>query len=255
MTGGYRWYTNYFRLDDKTVLHIAENYGAETEETKLQLLSLDPEKSLEATDNYYYPSEGKTSEEGFQYYEATPHEEYKLRKAGIIAEVSLGIPEEERYNISPADAEGSARILPPKSVPEDNSYYLSFTNEYPKLRDISGDGYIYLPMCVRTSVEKHEISEKEALSLPLDQTGNFGVEDDENGDTRYYCYDKITVIPSYLLLKYSEDGMEPIGEFRGESYECEGMDEVGNSEDMGCAVYDGYIYSFSERGAEGAKLP
>ena len=110
-------------------------------------------------------------------------------------------------------------------------------------------------MCVRTIVEKHEISEKEALSLPLDQTGNFGVEDDENGNTRYYYYDKITVIPSYLLVKYSEDGMEPVGEFRGESYGCAGMDEVGNSEDMGCAVYDGYIYSFSERGAEGAKLP
>ena len=41
----------------------------------------------------------------------------------------------------------------------------------------------------------------------------------------------------------------------GESYEYAGMNEVGNSEDMGCAVYDGYIYSFSERGAEGAKLP
>ncbi|MBQ9542978.1 beta-propeller domain-containing protein [Ruminococcus sp.] len=255
VTGGYRWYTNYFRLDDKTVLHIVENYGAETEETKLQLLSLDPEKSVEATDNYYYPSEAKTSEEGFQYYEATPHEEYKLRKAGIIAEVSLGIPEEERYNISPADAEGSARILPPGSVTEDDSYYLAFTNEYPKLRDISGDGYIYLPMCVRTIVEKHEISEKEALSLPLDQTGNFGVEDDENGNTRYYYYDKITVIPSYLLVKYSEDGMEAVGEFRGESYECANMNEVGNSEDMGCVVYDGYIYSFSERGAEGVLIP
>ncbi|MBQ8965041.1 beta-propeller domain-containing protein [Ruminococcus sp.] len=233
VTGGYLWYDNYFRTDDDTLLHIDETY---MQETKLQLISIDPDKSEEATARYYYADEVKTDEKGTTCYETHANEEYKVRMAGVTAEVGMGT------------------MLSDDPVPSEEGYSLVHIDSCRNLWDISSNGYIFLPLTPEIQADKQEITEKEYTSLPLKDLGKFGSEEDENGDTRYYRYENITAEYPYLLLRYSEDSMEIVGKVCGRSYEFENMDDAYSFEPIGCVIYGGCIYGFTERGCAATRI-
>lgn len=228
----------FIKLNDKLLLHRLHEptteykegdsiaYHEDFDRMVWQLISLDPERSEETTDNYYYATREEKDEYGNTHYPLEKHEEYNIRKAGVIDKIY-----------------------------DEYSSFIPLVN-YPNLISYSTDEYICLMNDCREEYDEREITEEEYENLTLDDIGKFYTSYDENENPHYYYINEVTHTQDFQLLRYSNDGLEDLGKVCGITETFDNNNDVPHYRTMrGMAVYGGYVYCFGDFGALGSKIP
>lgn len=239
-TGYSMWKDSFIRLNDKFALHRTYLPTTEYEEGDIvyghedddrlvmQLISLDPEKTEETTDNYYYATGVDEDEYGNMIMPPEKHEAYNIRKPGVIGEADYDLLVD-----------------------------FMVTSNYRELIRLSNEEYVCFPIVNNTfETDETEITEEEYLEMPYSERTKVTIEEDEEGNLRYSHVNSTSYTREFLLFRFGDDGIENLGKVCKKTITYERADDVFfDSKMTGIAVHDGYVYCFGSFGASGSKIP